>query len=185
MDELAQQHPEVHVIHHQRPQGVAEAFREGLAQSKFDSMTLLPGDRAYTIEGIERLIEAVGSAELVVSYRTNQAQTRKRLRVLLSRSYCRMMTTIFGCPLRDVHSAVVFPVPLVRQLELSADGYAFQLEVLVKLMRNRPTVAQVPVTLHCDRHNSSRVFKMKSLIALAQAVFRLYTTLPRRIGTDA
>ncbi|MGB7542990.1 MAG: glycosyltransferase family 2 protein [Burkholderiales bacterium] len=172
-DALAKSNPEVRVIHNPERRGVGWAFWEGIAQAKFDRLTVVPGDHAYNISGIERLFSAVGSADLVISYRTNQADTRQRRRVILSTLYQRLVGLIFGFRLKDFHSTVVYPVPQIREMGMRSVGYTYQLEVLVKLLRRGMSYVEVPVTLNPSGKGTSAALRPKTFFDVLWAIWRL------------
>jgi glycosyltransferase involved in cell wall biosynthesis len=65
-------------------QGVGRAFECGLKLASCRFITLVPGDNAFARTGIARIFGAVGSADLIVSYRSNPS-ARTFLRRWLSR----------------------------------------------------------------------------------------------------
>lgn len=173
MNHIAQDELEVQVIHNPEPRGLGWVFREGIAKAHFDSLTLIPGDHAYNIEGLKRLFEAVGSADLVISYRTNQIQTRARSRALISRCFGLLMSLLFRYRLRDFHSAVVYPVRAVRELKLRSGGYTYQLETLVKLLRCNMSFVSVPVSLNPSQNGNSQALRLKTLLDVIRMLWHL------------
>ncbi len=84
-------------------------------------------------------------------------------RVIISSLYARIMSLLFGLKLRDIHSVVIYPVARAKQLKLQLTNYTYQLEILVKLIRNQPTIMQVPVLLNPDTPQNSRSLNIKTL----------------------
>ena len=161
-DHLATTNPEIRVIHHNPRQGLGAIFYEGLTESQFDHLTVIPGDNAYNAEGLRPAFQAIGTADLIISYRANSAQTRAVHRVIISSLYARIMSLLFGLKLRDIHSVVIYPVARAKQLKLQLTNYTYQLEILVKLIRNQPTIMQVPVLLNPDTPQNSRSLNWKT-----------------------
>jgi glycosyltransferase involved in cell wall biosynthesis len=172
-DALALENAEIRVIHNPKPRGVGWAFWEGIARAKFDCLTVIPGDHAYNKNGVERLFTAVGSADLVISYRTNQAGMRQRRRFILSWLYRHLIGTIFGFRLRDFHSTVVYPVAALREMETKTEGYTYQLEALINLLRRGMSYVEIPVTLNPSGKGTSQALRPKTFLDLLQAVWRL------------
>lgn len=173
MEELAAGDDRISVVHHEQPHGLSYAFRLGLAQARHPSYTLIPSDRAFEPESLRALFAAIGSADLVVSYRTNQKAARSPLRYHLNRAYKAIMAGLFGLRLIDIHSLNMYPVDQVRALNIKADGVAFQLECLVKLLRQRVSVVEVPVRLTPQRQGHARSVSLGTLLALMAVVWRL------------
>jgi glycosyltransferase involved in cell wall biosynthesis len=178
MDALAEGNSELQVVHHSARRGLGWAFREGIARARFDWLTLIPGDNAFNIEGLKRLFEATGSADLVISFRTDQMQKRSLFRMCLSCLFTFIMGHLFGYRLRDFHSAVVYPVRVLRQLELRSDGYTYQLEVLVKLLGRGVLFVEVPVSMNPEMDGSSQSVCLKTLLDMGRMVWHLFRRRP-------
>jgi len=170
---LAEKHPEVSPVHNSECRGVGWAFWEGVRRAKHVRLTLIPGDRAYNIDGIQRLIQALDSAELVIGFRTNQAATRQRRRAILSAVYQRLIGWIFGFRLKDYHGIIIYPVIALRGLGLRTAGYTYQLEILVRLLRQGVGYVELPVTLNPAGRGSSRALRLRTLFDLIAALWRL------------
>jgi hypothetical protein len=120
------------------------------------------------------MFEAVGTADLVISYRTNQVKTRTRLRVFLSVLYGKIINLLFGNHIRDYHSAVVYPVALTREIPVESRGYLYGMEMLVKLLRHKVTYVEVPVVLNIDTApGKSRSLRWKTLVNLLSTIWLL------------
>ena len=171
-DELAAKDREIQVIHNPERRGVGWAFWEGIARSRFEYLTLVPGDHAYQTEALIPFLEATGTAELIISYRTNQMHTRRIVRAFLSGIYQRLMRLIFGVRLRDFHSTVIYPVNLLRGIGVRNIGYTYQLEALIRLLGLNMSFVEIPVSLNFDRH-SSEAIRLKTLFDLAGTIWRL------------
>lgn len=172
-DGLAQEYPELRVIHNPERRGVGWAFWEGIRCARFENLTVVPGDHAYSVEGLERLFSAVGAADLIISYRTNQFGTRQRRRAILSALYRFLINRLFGFRLRDFHSTVVYPVAPLRESGMRTTGYSYQLEVLVKLLRRGMSYMEVPVTLNPSGRGTSRALRPSTFIDVFGAIWRL------------
>ncbi|KAF0225623.1 MAG: hypothetical protein FD176_309 [Rhodospirillaceae bacterium] len=173
MQQLALLDSRIELVHHDQPKGLSHAFRLGLERARFPSFTLIPSDRAFEPDGLRTLFAAAGKAELVVSYRTNQKQARSPLRYILNRLYKAIMTRLFNLRLIDIHSLNLYPTGRVRELDIQADGVAFQLECLVKLFLHNISVIEVPIALTPQRQGHARTVSLRTLMALFDVVIRL------------
>jgi len=171
-DELAVKDPEIQVIHNRERRGVGWAFWEGIARSRFEYLTVVPGDHAYQTEALIPFFKAIGTADLVISYRTNQLYTRRLVRAFLSGVYQRLMRLVFGFGLRDFHSTVIYPVNLLRRIGMRSLGYTYQLEALVRLLSLHKSFVEIPVSLNFNRHSSDAI-QLKTLCDVARTIWRL------------
>jgi glycosyltransferase involved in cell wall biosynthesis len=161
-DSLAAGNPEISVVHNAGCRGLGFVFSECMARAKCEKFMLIPGDHAYNTEGFRLLLESIGSADLIVGYRTNQASTRSGGRVFLSWLYCLVLTILFGFKLKDFHGPVVYPLRALRQVRLRLIGYTFQIEAMIKLLRRNQSFVEVPVTLNPEHAGTSRSFRWKT-----------------------
>lgn len=173
MDELAEANPEVQVVHNPRPGGLGGAFRKGITRARFDSLVLLTGDREITVDGFRGLIEAVGSADLILGYRDNQVQARLPYRLVISRLFQFVMMVLFGYRIRDFHGVPIYPVQAVRDLEVQSDGYPFQVETLVKLLRRNVRYVEVPFSINKEEPGHSYAVRLKTFIDFGRMAWHL------------
>ncbi|MCQ8782811.1 glycosyltransferase family 2 protein [Mangrovibrevibacter kandeliae] len=186
-DRLAAADPRISVIHFPVNRGVGAAYRAGLAQARFANLTLVPGDRAFEPSGVHRLFQAVGQADMIISYRANPA-ARIPIRRLLSRICTFQLRLTTRCQLKDGHSLYVWPVAEARKVRTPPD-YSYHLVTLVTLLQRVRSYAEVPVTLTPKPDEQSRVLRWGVVLTLARRLsiltvrsfLRFYMPKPRRI----
>ncbi|HEY2884973.1 MAG TPA: glycosyltransferase family 2 protein [Rhizomicrobium sp.] len=179
MEQLARQDPRIRVVHHGAPRGVGAGFLGALDRAQFDSITLVPGDNAYRADGIRRLVEKVGTADIVISYRDNQSD-RSVLRSGMSHTLKTILNILFGFRLHDYHSMIVYPVRWLRKFDLEAQGYGYQIEAVVSLLQLGLTYDQVPVSLNAELRGSSRALRLRTYFELGLTIVRLLFRWPIR-----
>jgi glycosyltransferase involved in cell wall biosynthesis len=172
MDSFAKQYPEITVIHHDTNTGLGQTFREGIHKSKYDYLALIPGDNAYNTMALKRLFMSVDSADLIVSYRINQRESRPLSRVIISNIVRIFMSSLFRLPFKDISSVVIYPIAILRNLDLKlhSDGYMFQIETLVNLYRCGVNFRQEPVKINPEPNGQSKAIKLKTLIDMVGSI---------------
>ena len=106
-DALAARCACVSVVRHSTNRGVGAAYHTGLSLAKYPYLTLVPGDNAFHVSGLDAVFALVGTTEMIVSYRANP-RARTPLRQPLSRFCTLGMRLVTGRPIRDAHSLYVF-----------------------------------------------------------------------------
>jgi len=152
LDELAATHDCIMVVHNRVRKGLALNFHRAISMARYEFITIVPGDGAFRIDGLVLLFEAVGNADMVISYRTNMRETRSLVRFIISRCLTHLVIFLFHLKLRDVHSLAVFPVPELRKLKLISTNAGFFVEMLVSLLRLPLTYEVVPMPLVPEQH---------------------------------
>ena len=163
-ESLAARHGNTRVVRHATNRGVGAAYYTGLSLARHPYLTLVPGDNAFHVSGLDAVFALVGSVEMVVSYRANP-RARTPLRRLLSRFCTLGMRLVSGQPIRDAHSLYVFPVAQARQVRRN-NGYGYHIETLSTLLRGGVPYAEVPVRLNPRPDSSSKVMRLGVLIRL-------------------
>jgi len=174
MEELAQKNPEIKVIHHAEPMGTGVNFKEALELTRFDYITGFPGDHAYNINGLEKMFKAIGDVDFVICYRTNQIQTRPFFRIILSWLFHYFIVILFRYNLKDFHGVAVYPVQILRKINITSDSFLAQTEVFIKLLKQRVSYTQIPVTLNPDDAGSSQSLRWSVFQDLIRTLLHLY-----------
>jgi len=165
--------PEVRVIRKELNQGVGSAFAIFLESAKFPYITLIPGDNAYTSNGITQLFSTVGTAPLVISCRTEMKERRTKLRFVLSKIATAYLSLLVGKKVRDAHSLFVFPVEETRKLNVTNTGYGYHMETLSRLLRRTDHFHEIPVELTPAPDASSGVMRPRVLWGLGITMLKL------------
>jgi dolichol-phosphate mannosyltransferase len=155
-DELAAAHPEVHVLHRARKEGLGPAYRAGLGwglERGYDVLVEMDADLSHDPLQLPALVDATRRADLVIGSRYvpgGRIENWPAHRLALSaggNAYVRLVT---GVPVRDATSGYrAFrreTLEGIGLLDLRSDGYSFQLEAALLAWRNGFAVEEVPIT---------------------------------------
>ncbi|HEV7847256.1 MAG TPA: polyprenol monophosphomannose synthase [Thermoleophilaceae bacterium] len=178
-DRLAEELPEVRVLHREAKQGLGRAYLAGFEVALDGGAELIlemDADFSHDPADLPRLIAAAGAADLVLGSRYvpgGGVQNWGALRRLVSRGgswYARML---LGVPVRDLTGGFkCFNRRVLERIDLSdvhADGYGFQIELTYMAIRAGFTVAEVPILFRERREGHS---KMTAKIAV-EAVWKV------------
>lgn len=169
---LADEHPEVVVIQHQENKGLASSYRECLALARHEYIIVLPGDNAFEIGGVGRIFDALGSADMIISYRTNQSD-RRPIRSVQSRLMSFCLNVVFRLRLHDYHGIVALPVKYQRQIKVQANGTGYHIETMLPMIFGGLIYEEVPVRLNPEGPGPYAVFSMKTYYDLISTMLRL------------
>jgi len=135
MDQMASENGHVEVVHNPTNLGWGMAYRAGLARARCEYVMVLCGDGGLPPESLPAIFEKVGTADSIVPYMENLREIKTLPRYLLSRAYTRTLNLLFGLDLRYYNGLAVHRRRHVQSLELRSTGFAFQAEILIKLIR--------------------------------------------------
>jgi dolichol-phosphate mannosyltransferase len=178
-DRLASERPEVRVLHRPTKDGLGRAYLAGFQAALdggADLILQMDCDFSHDPEDVPRLMEAAGSADVVLGSRyvpgggVENWALRRRIQ---SRGGCAYARLILGIPVRDLTGG--FKCWNRRALEaldfdgVDAHGYGFQIEMTYRAIKAGLSVTEVPIVFHERREGQS---KMTAWITL-EAVWKV------------
>jgi glycosyltransferase involved in cell wall biosynthesis len=178
-DALAREFPTARVLHQPRNLGLAAGYRRALAEARLEYFGFLPGDREVTRDSIERIFQAVGSADLVVPYHGN-SRARARHRRLLTWVSTLMLNHAIGVQLRYYQGPCIYPTDLARALPKTGRGFFFLAEMLVHALGSGLTYVEVPLTHQERTHGRSKAVSLGNLGAAVATIARVWWS--HRVG---
>lgn len=182
-DELAAQHPEIHVLHRKAKSGLGRAYCDGFAwalERNYEFVLEMDGDFSHNPGDIPAFLQAAETADLVLGSRycngirvINWPLSRLVLSMFAG-MYVRVIT---GLPVSDPTGGFkCFRRTALQAINLSAvrsNGYSFQIELTHKIWRQGLKVTEVPI-IFTDRFQGSS--KMSRGIVY-EAVFMVWRLL--------
>lgn len=164
-DDLANQHPSIHVLHRQEKNGLGRAYIAGFQwglERDYDFLMEMDGDFSHNPDDIPKfLTAAAASADLVLGSRyCNGIRVINWPfhRLLLSICAAKYVQIITGMPISDPTGGFkCFRRATLQSLDLNqvrSNGYSFQIEMTHKIWRTGMKVVEVPI-IFTDRFQGS------------------------------
>ncbi len=154
-DELAAKHPQIHVLHEQKKNGLGRAYIAGFKwalERGYEFIFEMDCDFSHDPDEIPNFLKAAQGADLVLGSRYTggvRVLNWPLKRLLLSRCAGIYVWLITGMPLTDPTGGYkCFRRRALQAIKLDAvksDGYSFQIEMTHWLWREGFTVAEVPI----------------------------------------
>lgn len=175
-DALAEEHPNVHVLHRPGKSGLGPAYRAGLGWGLDQGYAVLiemDADLSHEPGHLAAMLAALRQADLVIGSRyvpgggTENWPWHRRLLSWGGNRYVQLVT---GIPVRDATSGYrAFRRPVLEEIglrDLRSDGYSFQLETVLASWRQGFEVDEVPITFVERRAGASKISRSIVLEAL-------------------
>jgi dolichol-phosphate mannosyltransferase len=154
-DRLAAADPRVDVVHRAEKAGLGAAYLHGFAvalERGYDVVGEMDADGSHQPEQLQRLLEALEGADLVIGSRwvpggsvVNWSPFRKALS-MGGNLYARLL---LGIPVRDVTAGFrLFRATTLRAIDLTrveSIGYCFQTDLTLRTVRAGLRVVEVPI----------------------------------------
>jgi glycosyltransferase involved in cell wall biosynthesis len=178
MDRLAQHSDHIRVVHNPRNLGYGGAFKRGAAAARLDYVIRICGDNSVPVHAIELILEQLGRADLVIPYIANP-ELRSWGRRIASRGFTIIINFLFRQRVRYYNHAVAFPRHLLESIQIVTDGFAYQAEALVKLLKAGCTYVEVGVVDLPRVHGKSTALRPRNLWRVLTAIVRLMQEIHR------
>jgi glycosyltransferase involved in cell wall biosynthesis len=175
-DDLARQYPEVKVFHNPRNFGFGYNYRLGVGLATKDHVGLVPGDNEILEESLKDIFDCVGKADMVLPYHTNSGE-RSFLRRALSGNFTALLNFLFGYKLRYYNGPVVHRRELLAKVPMTTDGFAYQAEILARLLSEGRSYVEVGMKIRIRQHGHSKALYPKNVWSVFKTIARLYWEL--------
>jgi glycosyltransferase involved in cell wall biosynthesis len=175
---LAQQNPRVTLISNAQNLGFGGAYKEGAKRARGTYVIMVPGDNAYPRDGITSILRKAGEADIVIPY-FGKPEARSWQRRLASRGFTLAVNALFRLDVPYFNGPVLHKTRLLQQIDIGTDGFAYQAEALVKLIKTGATYCGVPVKVTERSAGRSSAFSPKNVYRVFTAVFQLWREVYR------
>jgi len=168
-DELAAGNPRIRVIHNPRNMGFGYNYSRGVELARMEYVTMFPGDNEIPGEAIRGILDAVGSADIVVPYVATPS-VRSGSRRLISASFVSLVNCLFGLRLRYFNGPCVHRRTLLQSVPMRTHGFAYMAAILVRLIRSGCSYVEVPMPLQARQHGRSKAFRLKNIVSVLSTI---------------
>ncbi len=144
---LSRKHPCLRIINTAFNQGYGTAIRSGILAAEKEWLLIMDADGQFRIRDLSRLWENKARYDFLVGYRK---QRRDALHRILLGKLGNILANLFfktDIFIKDINCGFkLFRTEQLKILTLSSIGGFISFEILYKLLRNRYTFTQLPVT---------------------------------------
>jgi len=171
-EQIAEDYPEVKVIHHAKRLGVGACFRDALTIASGEYFTWFPADRENLAEEFIQCLPLLTPKTLVTCHHRGQDH-RFFLRRWVSVFYASVLNGVFHLDIRYYNGLTIFPTSVLRSLRLVADGFIFLAESLIYSIKSGCAVVQLSAPLKKREGGKSKMFTWLSLKQTLKDIFRI------------
>ncbi len=169
----AQVDPNIRVAANAVNQGFGYSFARGVKMASKEFITVFPGDNDMSALSLKDLLEARGSADLVISY-MQKTNKRSLFRRTVSKTFVIMMNLLFGLKLKYYNGAFICRTSLLKAIPIKSTGLAALAECVVRLLKQGVTWRVIYFEHVGRRHEKSKAFNLKSINAVLKTIWILW-----------
>ena len=154
-DELAAQHPQIHVLHETKKNGLGRAYVAGFKwalERGYEFIFEMDCDLSHNPDDVPVFLEAARKADLVLGSRYVggiRVMNWPLKRLMLSRGAGKYVKLVTGMPFTDPTGGYKCfcrrALQAVKLDEIRSNDYSFQIEVTHKLWRQGFNIVEVPI----------------------------------------
>ncbi len=150
--------PFIRFVTENEHRGKGAAIRRGFQEARSEILVMMDGDQEYSPLDIPRLMEPIrlGDADLVVGQGMNPQSST--VRWFFSKAFRTIFVRMFRIQVTNPNEGLKAILKQeFNELGVTASGFDFDIELLVKAKENRLRVVQVPVGRHGRCTGKSKV----------------------------
>jgi glycosyltransferase involved in cell wall biosynthesis len=172
MQDIAKRDKRVRVFHNERNLGLGGSYKRGIDLATKEYYMLIPGDNAWPAEGMCEVLSMIGGTDIIIPYIV-EAGDKGPIRRFLSRGFTVFVNTMFGLHVHYYNGIVVHRTENLRKLVIRTNSFAYQAEVLVKLLKNGATYTECGLNTVPRSDGKSKALKISNLVRVWIAIVRL------------
>lgn len=171
-DELGKENSHIRVVHNERNMGLGYNYKKGVELAEKEYVVMLPGDNEIQGKSIENMFSLIGKADMVVPYIGNPS-TRPVSRQVVSAIFTAIWNTVFNLKIRYFNGCVIHKSTIVKSVPVRTFGFAYQAEILVKLLRSGHSFIETEMLLRARDYGGSKAFTAKNVLTVFETFVRL------------
>ena len=168
IDKLKLRYSSIRSIQHKINLGFGATYRTGFKNAKGTYCILIPGDNAHPADTIIPLLEKKSSADIIIPYTLNP-EVRSVFRQVLSKVFVFNINLISGLNVKYYNGLVLHRTKLLNLVNSKTTGYAYQAEILVKLIKSGASYVHVGTLISERELGQTKAFKFSNILKVLSA----------------
>lgn len=182
-EELAASLAKVSVIHHPFNIGYGGGQQTGLKYARFPWVMIIPADRQFDPQDIQKYLPYMEEADVIVGYRSNRGDTPfRKMNTFVLRV---VMAILFGIRLRDVNWVKLIRKSLMEKFTIESKNIGVDAEVIVKAKHFGCRFREIHVQYLPRLAGQSKGDKLLNITITLLELARLFLVRFLRIGDFA
>jgi len=172
MNRLAADNARLRVIHNRQNEGLGAAYQRAIKEARFEYLMLLCGDGGLPASSLPPVFDAIGSADIIAPYMTNLRRIKTPMRFFMSSAYTGLLNLLFRQNIKYYNGLAIHRTDLLRQIRIVSTRFAFQGEVMIKLLKSGCSCAQIE-TLAAENTHKSSALRLSNVVNVLKTLLLL------------
>lgn len=122
------------VVHHNEPKGIGFGYKKALDLAEKNLFLMIPGDDDIDPKEIDRILDLMGTADIIIPYIENQ-ESRPVQRQRLSFLFTKMLNMLFQLNIKYFNGPVLHDTNKLRKIDFRSRKFTYQAEILIKMIK--------------------------------------------------
>lgn len=171
-ERLSREFPVIRPFHNRTPMGLGYNYAKGVERASGKFVVMIPGDNETQMASLSPALEKLGSYDILIPY-TSNPQVRPWMRRVLSRCFTALCNLVFGLRVKYFNGPCIHRTELLRSIPLDTSGFAYMLQILVRLIKSGATYTHIPMELRSRASGSSKAFAPRNIVSVVKTFFSL------------
>jgi len=163
---------QVKCIKNESNKGLGGTYKVGLAASQSEYITWVPADCSHGSGSLLDAYQAIGDADIIIPVPTNP-QVRPLSRQLISRLFTAIVNGSTKLNIPYYNGLSVHKKTLLDGIKVGTDGFGFQAEIIVKLIRGGASYKLVDTHISERKGGFSKAFTLKNMLQVLKTLINL------------
>lgn len=172
VEKLANQYDFLTAIHHETNKGFGASYRTAFTNANCTYCMLVPGDNAHPSDTLVPILQSVGTADIVIPYVLNP-EARSKTRQIVSSLFVLLVNLLMNLRIPYYNGLVVHRTELLKKVNPKTSGFAYQAEILVKLVKSGASYVTVPTKISERITGKTGAFTVKNVYKVLMTLLHL------------
>ncbi|MDP2105566.1 MAG: hypothetical protein Q8J76_06185, partial [Desulfobulbaceae bacterium] len=147
--------------------GLGANYMVGVRAARMDYFVLFPGDNENSWHSLAQAINLAGKADIIISYTTNM-EVRQWHRQVISNAFVWLLNHLFVLKLKYYNGNAVYPTKLLQGLEVKSQDFAYNAEILIKLIKSGCSYTEFGVQIKPT--NKTAIFSINNILGVIRTI---------------
>jgi glycosyltransferase involved in cell wall biosynthesis len=167
---LQNSNSQVKSIKNESNKGLGGTYKVGLAACRSEFITWVPADCSHGCDSLLDAYQAIGDADIIIPVPTNP-QVRPLSRQIISRLFTAIVNGSTKLNIPYYNGLSVHKKTLLDGIKVGTDGFGFQAEIIVKLIRSGATYKLVNTHISERKGGFSKAFTLKNISQVLNTLY--------------
>ena len=168
----------IRVLKHKKNFGIGAAYKNGVSHSNGEYIIMIPGDNSHPSSSIVPILREMGNSDIIIPF-TKKKGERSLIRYLLSKTFTFIMNFYFDSNIKYFNGTVLHKKSILKQIKINSDGFDYQSEVLIKLIKKGFSYKEIEVYINERKEGESKAVSISNGLKIMQNLIKLRKILKK------